>query len=329
MPSVRGYIVIRLSALGDVAMTLPFLYQAARCLPNLPFVFVTQPFPSQLLINKPDNVRVITFDKKQISLLSFAWRLHRSCPGYHIIDLHSVLRSIVIDTLLFALGHSVTRLRKPRKKRRQFLKQRASHLDGLPPMTQLYAETFSRAGIKAVKEGELIASYPKKKAIGIAFFAQHKGKILDPLQQEQLLALISSSFPEYTIILYGGGGDERKRNEELALLASNIETSHSTSFSEELNEIGTLSCMVSMDSANQHIAANLGVPVLSLWIQTHPKGGFTPFRIPEENCIGTSLDCRPCSFFGNKECTWGHWRCRTDFPIESVVTALRRILKKE
>ena len=48
-------------------------------------------------------------------------------------------------------------------------------------------------------------------------------------------------------------------------------------FSEQLDLIANLDVMLSMDSANGHLAANFNVPVVTLWGMTHPFLGFSPF----------------------------------------------------
>mgnify|MGYP000244376025 CR=1 FL=1 len=61
--------------------------------------------------------------------------------------------------------------------------------------------------------------------------------------------------------------------------------------------------MISMDSANGHIAANCGVPVLTIWGMTHPFCGFTPFDQGIENSImidRNKYPYIPTSIFGNK-----------------------------
>jgi len=58
-----------------------------------------------------------------------------------------------------------------------------------------------------------------------------------------------------------------------------------------------------MDSANGHLAANFGVPVVTLWGMTHPFLGFKPFQQPEEQQLfldRTVYPKIPTSVFGNK-----------------------------
>jgi ADP-heptose:LPS heptosyltransferase len=61
--------------------------------------------------------------------------------------------------------------------------------------------------------------------------------------------------------------------------------------------------MLSMDSGNAHIAAMLGVKVITLWGVTHPYAGFAPFNQPEDHMLLSDRNTFPkipTSVFGNK-----------------------------
>ena len=64
--------------------------------------------------------------------------------------------------------------------------------------------------------------------------------------------------------------------------------------------IANLDLVVSMDSANMHLASLFGVPVVSVWGATHPFAGFYGWGQLIGNAVQLDLDCRPCSVFGNK-----------------------------
>ena len=55
----RKVLIIRLSALGDVAMTIPVVYSVCRAYPETTFVMLTQKVASQLFINAPRNLQVV------------------------------------------------------------------------------------------------------------------------------------------------------------------------------------------------------------------------------------------------------------------------------
>lgn len=60
--------------------------------------------------------------------------------------------------------------------------------------------------------------------------------------------------------------------------------------------------MLSMDSANMHLASLYGIPVVSVWGGTHPFAGFYGWGQDLKNAIQTELPCRPSSVYGNKPC---------------------------
>ena len=51
----RKVLIIRLSALGDVAMTIPVIYSVCKAYPEVSFVMLTQKVASQLFIHAPEN----------------------------------------------------------------------------------------------------------------------------------------------------------------------------------------------------------------------------------------------------------------------------------
>ncbi len=67
--------------------------------------------------------------------------------------------------------------------------------------------------------------------------------------------------------------------------------------------IGNLDVMVSMDSGNGHLAANAGVPVITLWGVTHPYAGFAPFGQAPKNALTADREQFPqipTSVYGNR-----------------------------
>ena len=86
-----------------------------------------------------------------------------------------------------------------------------------------------------------------------------------------------------------------------------------------------LEVMISMDSANMHIATLMGTPVISIWGATHPYTGFLGWNLEEDNIIERKdLTCRPCSVFGNKPCRFGDYRCMEIAP-DIVINRVKEI----
>jgi ADP-heptose:LPS heptosyltransferase len=146
-----------------------------------------------------------------------------------------------------------------------------------------------------------------KKIIGIAPFAQHKEKMY-PI--EKMKAVAKTLAAENNIILFGGGAEESKTLRQWAEeIPNSINTAGNYSFAEELAIISNLYAMISMDSANMHLASLYNVPVVSIWGATHPYAGFYGWGQSEKNIVSVDLSCRPCSVFGNKPCWRGDHAC--------------------
>ena len=131
----------------------------------------------------------------------------------------------------------------------------------------------------------------------------------------------------YQVFLLGGGKDETNILKEWEKeFPGIINLAGRFSFREELAIISNMDLMVSMDSANMHLASLFGVPVISVWGATHPFAGFYGWGQPDENAVQIDLYCRPCSVFGNKPCYRGDHACMQVLPEEmlrqKIVTAL-------
>ena len=95
---------------------------------------------------------------------------------------------------------------------------------------------------------------------------------------------------------------------------------------QELILMSHLDAMISMDSANMHLASLTGIPVVSIWGATHPMAGFLGFNNNKDNIIQLDLDCRPCSIFGNKPCQRGDYACLQNIPPERIVERIQSII---
>ena len=100
-----------------------------------------------------------------------------------------------------------------------------------------------------------------------------------------------------------------------------INVSGKIKFTQELQLISNLDVMLSMDSGNAHIAAMLGVKVITLWGATHPYAGFSPFNQPIENALVADRNLfpkLPTSVYGNKKVEGYEDAMRTILPEEVV-----------
>lgn len=321
-------------------MTLPYIYYAAENDPSNNYILVTQPFMAGMVVNAPKNLRVETLDKKKIrnvvQLWGFTRQLHHRYEEAVIIDLHDVLRTKILRISLKLMGHDIYSLKKPRAERRKLLKKRDEERVPtelyLPRMTDLYRSVMQKAGVRSIQEEDYrIAdgTLEKQVTIGIAPFAKHRGKMISKEQTIGLIGSLREKIPGCRLILYGAPGNETEANKEIAaLFDENVRLTSAEGLREEVLEIARLHCMISMDSANQHIAAMVGTKVVSIWGATHPAAGFIPYNNDEDVCIGVDMKCRPCSIFGNKPCHRGDHACMERLDMNTVVTKVIDVIDR-
>ena len=143
----RNVLVMRLSALGDVAMTIPVLYPVCRANPGIRFVMLTKGWPASMFHDRPDNLMVVGIDvnkeyKGLLGLIRLASSLRRQYDIDAVADLHSVMRTWVIGAWLKLCGLPVVRLDKQRGRRKALVSHKSSE-----PVTP----TIDRLSILALK----------------------------------------------------------------------------------------------------------------------------------------------------------------------------------
>ena len=91
------------------------------------------------------------------------------------------------------------------------------------------------------------------------------------------------------------------------------------SLNEELQQISKLKTMISMDSANMHLASLVGTRCVSVWGSTHHFAGFLGYGQSVDDVVEVKdLTCRPCSVFGDKPCYRGDWACLQELDIQKI-----------
>lgn len=336
-------LVIRFSALGDVAMTVPVVYALAKGYPDLRITVLSRSYARPLFEDLAPNVNFMEADLKvEYRGVKGLNALYRRLAAKHftkVADLHSVLRSDYLR-MRFNLGHyRVEHIDKHRQLRRLLTSQKNRQLKQLPTSFSNYSDVLARLGYKIdlslfhsifpPEGGNLnmlpAAIRPKSSLhpwIGIAPFAAHECKIYPPEQMEQVIALLTERHPDAHIFFFGKGEYENQYFEKWCQRWSQCTNASELleSLYQELILMSHLNVMLSMDSANMHLASLTAIPVVSVWGATHPFAGFVGWKQSERNIVHTDgLDCRPCSIYGQKPCQRGDMACMTRIRPETIV----------
>jgi len=309
----KHILVIRLSAMGDVAMTVPILRQFIKQYPQVKLTVLTKEFFAPFFRDlKNVSVYEANVKGKHKGILGL-YKLSKELKNLEIdaiADLHNVLRSNILK--FFLLNKKCVQVDKGRSEKKALIT--GEIVMQLKTTHQRYAEVFSTLEYPLDLSSP---SFPKTRAlskkleniignkdnhlIGIAPFAAFKSKSYSvELMQEVIKALSKTN----TILLFGGGEKEIKTLDDIANSHANtINLAGKLFLNEELDVISNLDVMISMDSGNAHMAAMLGINVITIWGVTHPYAGFYPFNQDPENAL--IADCEkfpliPTSIYGNK-----------------------------
>lgn len=343
-------LVIRFSALGDVAMTVPVVYALAQQYPDVRITVLSRNFARPLFEDLLPNINFMEADLKReyhgITGLNSLYRRLVAKQFTAIADLHSVLRSSYLR-MRFNLDHyKVAHIDKHRKDRHRITSSSNKQLIQLPTSFQNYADVFARLGypvnvqfrsIFSEDGGDmnlLPESLPRptvgQPCIGIAPFAAHEGKIYPVRLMEQVVEQLLAKHPDARIYLFGKGQREDETFPKWCAAHPQCVyvSQHLNNLRDELILMSHLQVMVSMDSANMHLASLVATPVVSVWGATHPFTGFMGWNQSPENAIQIPLECRPCSIYGQKPCLRGDYACMRNIAPEQIVNRVELILNK-
>ncbi|KPM49138.1 glycosyltransferase family 9 protein [Jiulongibacter sediminis] len=328
---MRTFLVIRFSAMGDVLLTLPVLVQACEQNPDVKFLVLTRP-RFKAFFDGYDQIQIIDADvdkqfKGLIGIFRLAKRLKKTYQMEGVLDLHQNLRSGLLKFFLTPLK-SFT-LDKGRADKKDLTVGKNKKRVQLTHSTERYAEVLKQAGIEFEFDSKASKNYFKNLPkpffeketswIGIAPFAQHKGKIWPKENIRKVMEQIPRS---YYIFLFGGGDEELYQLRQLSVdFPNSLVVGISYSMKDQLAMISALDVMICMDSSNMHLAALAGVKTVSIWGATHTNAGFGPYGAQKHEIVEVSTDelpCRPCSVYGNKPCLREDHACLNWITAEDV-----------
>ena len=341
-------LVIRLSSLGDVAILIPTLYSVASKNPEDRFLLVTKKPLQPLFFNKPDNLEIFPMQTKDrhkgfwglIRAIGDINQIIKPYKNKNIADLHAVIRSSIIDLFFKLKGAKVIVIDKDRKAKKALVRKKNKKLLPLKTSFRRYQEVFEKLGYDtendvggAYAEREVNCDEKNETWIGIAPFAKHPGKIYPSEQMEEVVRILNDR-PATKIFLFGGKEESRLLEEWTKKYEHTESVAGLMPFPDELSLMNRLDVMLSMDSANMHLASLVNTPVVSVWGATHPYAGFYGYNQKPENAVQIDLECRPCSIFGDKPCwrvgalraTPLHYECMVGISPQMIVEKILSLL---
>jgi len=317
------FLIIRFSSIGDIVLTTPVVRCLKEQVPDAEIHFLTKLSFKPIVESNP------YIDK--VMLLEHSWELmiHELKEQEYdcIIDLHHNLRTLRIKKALKVKSYSFHKLNL------QKWLLTALKINVMPAVhiVDRNMETVKKFGVFNDGKG-LDYFIPEKDEIKITDIpTQHQfgfigiviGAALNtkqlPLQKlKDLCANIN-----HPIILLGGPED---RQDGDAIAAQDNIKIYNACGKFNLNESADLvrraKVIITHDTGLMHIAAAFKKPVLSIWGNTVPSFGMSPYfgkqQVADIRFEVEKLWCRPCSKIGYKKCPLGHFKCMQQQDMEQV-----------
>jgi ADP-heptose:LPS heptosyltransferase len=284
--------------------------------------FVTKEIFSDILINNPHINRVHSF-KSDVNEL---FDVLKAQKFDYVIDLHKNLRSYRLKQKLGVKSFSFNKLNIEK-----LLAVKLKAINNLPPIhiVERYLETVKELGVVndqvgldyfiAKKDEVDVASiYFKgvaKRFIVLVLGGSYYTKQIPYAKLKEMCA--TAKLP---IVLMGGKSDVPIAEELVKEFPNLMNTCGKFSINQSASIISQCEWVISSDTGLMHIASAFNKKIISIWGNTIPQFGMSPYKPNTENKIieVKNLSCRPCSKLGYKKCPKGHFKCMNEIDVSFV-----------
>ena len=322
----KKILIIRFSSIGDIVLTTPVIRCVKKQFPDAEVHYVTKEVFKNILIHNPYIDKVHTF-KEDISELYEPLKAENFDV---VIDLHKNLRSLRLKQKLKAKNYSFDKLNL-----QKFLAVNFKQINKLPNkhIVDRYFDAVAPLGIKSDGKGldhfihqndrvdvsSLLTDHLQKTFVALVVGGSYFTKKI-PLNKLSEICK-NSKLP---IIVLGGKEDKPVGDELQNQFPQLINTCGQYTINQSASIIEQAEWVVSSDTGLMHIAAAYNKKIISMWGNTIPEFGMSPYLPNLENKIleVKNLSCRPCSKLGYKKCPKGHFKCMNDLDV-SITSELR------
>lgn len=338
-------VVLRFSAMGDVAMVASVLKQLCYRNPQAQVIMVSRAHFEAFFSGIP-GVKFVAFHPKTTHKgfmgLFRLFKTLRSFAPATVADLHDNIRSNILLTLFRLSGIKTAQIDKGRKEKKLFIQDPSTRSKPLKHTAVRYAEVFNHLGYSVnftnstlvntrkpipSKYQEILQSADRG-IVGIAPFAQHMPKVWPYEKMQKLIHRLDQAGVK--VFLFGGGKQEQEIvGSWIAGKENCINTIGKLDLSKELDLIANLDLMISMDSSGMHMASLEGTRCLSIWGATHPYLGFLGIGQVFEDCLQVEHVNRPSSVYGNKPCICDGKEAIDLVTVDIVYNKVKEILSLE
>ena len=314
----KHILVVRVSAMGDVAM-LPHAIRALKqAYPELKVTVATREMFRPFFFGLDVDFIYYNTNSEHHGLRGLFHFVHvvKKSGIDAIADTHYVLRSILSTWFLALHGIKFSYIRKGKVEKWFRLGYSKPEAVPLKHTVVRYCDVFRDLGFVFDNPAPVVKS-PRPNPlgekhgtwVGFAPFSAHRGKTYPDDMSREAVKLLSEKYDR--VFIHSGGGAEAEFAREMERTYDNVTALNGIlkDLGSEMDLISNLDCVVSMDSLVMHLASLVATPVVSVWGATHPELGFLGYGCDPEGVLQVEMRCRPCSTYGNTKCKFGDYRC--------------------
>lgn len=322
LSKLNKILIIRLSSLGDILLTTPFIRAIKSQFPDIKIdMLLREEYADVVKLNLYLNKKFL-FKKDDKSNNVLIEQLENT--NYElVIDLQNNLRS---KKVVSSLKTKSVKFDKRSFDKFLLVNFKINKLKEALQIPVRYSNTIQN--LKLDKGGldlftdkyaneELIG---KNNLIGFCPGARHFTK---RWLKEYFIELGNKITKNgYTIVLFGGRIDKEICEEINKAIPGSINLANDDDLLQTVADMKLCKVVVCNDSGLMHTATATGTKVIAIFGSTVKEFGFAPYNCNNLILENNSLTCRPCSHIGRSNCPKKHFDCiksiKPDFVFEKI-----------
>ena len=319
-------LVIRLSSIGDIVLTSPVV----RCLKkqlNAEVHFLTKKQYYSIVSHNPYIDKVHLYGDDRAKMMN---KLQQENYDL-IIDLHHNLRTFIIKTQLGKKSYSFDKLNIDKWLLVNF------KIDRLPDVhiVDRYMDTCKELGVTndgegldyfiAEKDEVDIKTLPAGFQSGYVAWVIGAKEYTKRFPNDRIIhTLLSTQMP---VILLGGKEDRSNAKAIMKEMEKRPNVYNATGqyhLNQSASIVRQAKLVITNDTGLMHIAAAHGKKIISIWGNTVPQFGMSPYYgkkfAPNKIFEAPDLPCRPCSKIGRDYCPKDHFKCMKEINTPLLIS---------
>ena len=325
LSKLKKVLIIRLSSLGDILLSTPFIRAIKEKYPQIEIDFLLRERYKDALVQNPYLTNIYEYPNNN-ELSGLTEKLKDQ--NYDLIlDLQNNFRSEKINSLLKA---PKMKFKKRDLEKMLLVHLKINRLKNTPPIPVRYSKILDEVqldnnGLDLFTNKEPSTLFKdNQKYIGFCPGSRHFTKMWPKEYYVQLGNILKNK--NYNIVLFGGKDDKDICQEISSLIQDSINLSNNDDILQTAADMKKCKAVICNDSGLMHTACAEKIPVLAFFGSTVKEFGFTPYMNKNTILENNSLSCRPCTHIGKSYCPKRHFKCMLELKPDIAFTKLNILL---